>query len=208
MMKTKLILTAALAITVGLTACKKRGDFTTDKQEYAQGDVITVTNTTEKASEFYKWYFNGVEVIDENPVYTIPEETPVGSFTIKVLPVNSLNTTANSKEYSRTVNIVEAEKAQVIFFLPQPYWAGGTNENCTVTFTQPGQVNQRTIGVDPTIPNCESSNNLSAFQIENLKSGTYDYNVSGSSSAGSYDLSGTITLDDGFDCRIIDISKL
>lgn len=207
-MKFKILFLSIAIISLSITSCKKKGDFTTDKTTYQQGEVITVTNTTEKASKYYKWTFGGVEIEGENPVYTIPENTPVGSFTITVLPVNSLSTTANSKESSRTVMIEEAEKAKAIFFLPEPYWANGTNESCTITFTVDGTNLSETITVNASVPDCNSNNNLSAATFDNLKSGMYDYNVDGSSSAGSYNLSGSLDLEDGFDCRLIDVTKL
>lgn len=192
----------------GILSCKKSGDFTTDKDTYKQGEVITITNTTEKASKYYKWTFGGVEIEGEAPVYTIPENTPIGSFTITVLPVNSLNTTDNWKKSSRTVMIEEAEKAKAIFFLPKPYWPNGTNESCTITLTVDGTDLSETITVNASIPDCDSNNNLSAATFDNLKSGTYSYIVDGSSSTGSYYLFGSIELEDGFDCRLIDVSKL
>ena len=70
-----ILLGSAMAVATG---CKKKGDFTTDKAVYKQGEVITVTNTTVKGAENYTWTFGGVEVVGENPVYTIPENTPVG----------------------------------------------------------------------------------------------------------------------------------
>lgn len=207
-MNFKTLFLASLTLAIGFTSCKKSGDFTTDKDTYKQGEVITITNTTEKASKYYKWTFGGVEVEGEAPVYTIPENTPVGSFTITVLPVNSLNTTDNWKKSSRTVMIEEAEEAKAIFFLPSAYWPNGTNESCTVTLTVDGTDLSDVIYVNSSIPDCSSNNNLSAATFDNLKSGTYNYIVDGSSSAGSYYLWGSIELEDGFDCRLIDVTKL
>jgi hypothetical protein len=207
-MRKKYIIILLAVFGFGILSCKKSGDFTTDKDTYKQGEVITITNTTEKASKYYKWTFGGVEIEGEAPVYTIPENTPIGSFTITVLPVNSLNTTDNWKKSSRTVMIEEAEKAKAIFFLPKPYWPNGTNESCTITLTVDGTDLSETITVNASIPDCDSNNNLSAATFDNLKSGTYSYIVDGSSSTGSYYLFGSIELEDGFDCRLIDVSKL
>ena len=204
----KKTLTLLTVTALAMLSCKKTGDFTTDKTTYKQGEVITVTNTTEKPSKFYKWDFGGVEIEGENPVYTIPENTPVGSFTISILPVNNLNTTDNWKRSSRTVMIEEAEKAKVIFFLPEPYFQGGTNETCTIIFDKDDStVESKSVGVFSTFPSCESNNNLQAATFDNLPAGTYSYTLDGTSSIGSYFLSGSVTLEDGFDCRLIDISK-
>jgi len=204
-MKIKLVLTAALAVTIGLSACKKRGDFTTDKQEYAQGDVITVTNTTQKASEFYKWDFGGVEVIAENPIYTLPENTPVGTFTINVLPVNSLNTTDNWKGYSRTVNVVEAEKAKVIFYLPESSLSG-SNEEWEVEMTVNGETISKTITGTSGFPDCDNNNNFNAITFDNLPSGDYLLTIRGTSSTSSVTYNDAVNLENGFDCRIIDLA--
>ncbi|MFK8036946.1 MAG: hypothetical protein AB8B74_01550 [Crocinitomicaceae bacterium] len=205
-MKIKIVLTVVLAVSLGLTSCKKRGDFTTDKEEYAQGEVITVTNTTVKESEFYKWDFGGVEVIDKNPIYTLPENTPVGSFTINVLPVNSLNTTGNWKEYSRTVNIVEAEKAKIIFFLSKSALSG-SNETWTVETTVRDETVSKTLSdISSFAPNCESNNNLDAITFDNLPSGDYLFTIKGTSSTSNIIYNDAVNLENGFDCRIIDLA--
>ena len=202
-MKKLKILFSVIMIFSLFMSCKKSGDFTTDKTTYKQGEVITVTNTTKKASKYYKWDFGGVEIVDLNPVYTLPKTTPVGSFTISILPVNSLNTTDNWKKGSKTVSVEEAEEAKFLFYLSQPVLSA-SDEVCIITI----EGMSKTISVNSIAPSCESNNNLHAATFDNLKSGDYNYTINGSSSSGSYSFSGVLELEDGFDCRIIDVYDL
>lgn len=199
------IFTLTLVLLIGVVGCKKTGDFTTDKSVYTQGDVITTSNTTKKTSEFYKWTFGGIEVVADEPIYTIPDNTPVGTFEISMLPVNNLNVTDSWKRTSRYVNIEEAEKGKIIFFLPTTYFtSGASDEEATITIN--GE--SKTIIIYSSYPSCESNNNLFAATFDNLKSGDHDYIINGSSSNSSYYLSGSIEVEDGFDCRIINITDL
>ncbi|MFD1550635.1 hypothetical protein DNU06_14890 [Putridiphycobacter roseus] len=202
-MQKKQFLFTTLIICLLLISCKKNGEFITDKTTYKQGEIITVSNTTEKSSKFYKWDFGGVEIIEINPTYTLPENTPVGSFTISILPVNSLNTTDNWKKGSKTVDIVEAEEAKFLFYLSAPILSA-SDEICVITI---GDVSKE-VAVHELAPNCESKNNLNAVTFDHLKPGTYDYLIHGSSSSGEYTLTGKSTLTYGYDCQIIDIFKL
>lgn len=197
-----MLLSSSVLLLLFISSCKKSGDFTTDKEVYKQGEVITVTNKTEKASKYYKWNFGGAEVVGVNPVYTIPNNTPVGSFDITILPVNSMNTTNNWKSTTKSVMIEEAEEAKVIFFLQSPV-TGGSNETCTITF----EGENKTVSAYASTPSCDNNNNLDAATFDNLPSGTYDFTLSGSSSGGSYFYQGSVELEDGFDCRLINISN-
>lgn len=200
-------------MTVALVAvvfgCKKTGDFYTDKEVYYQGEVITVTNTTEKSSKHYKWDFGGEEVVADDPIYELPKNAPVGTFTISILPVNSLNTTDNWKSNSKSVTILEAEEAKFLFYLPSPR-TFSDDETCTITlYDEDGNIaEQLTIDVNATYPVCASNNNPSAATFDNLKSGEHDFYISGSSLTGGYSFPITLELEDGFDCRIIDVSSL
>ena len=124
-----LLLGSAFAVATG---CKKKGDFTTDKMVYKQGEVIYVTNTTEKEAKNYTWTFGGVEVVGDNPVYTIPDNTPVGTFEISILPHNFENTSDSWKRTTMSVMVEEAEEAQVMFYLPTPR-TGSSDETFTVS---------------------------------------------------------------------------
>lgn len=208
-MKKLNLIVLTLAVATVIVGCKKKGDFFTDKDTYKQGEVITVTNTTEKEAKHYKWDFGGEEVIAENPVYEIPENAPVGTFTISILPVNSLNTTDNWKRNSKTVTIEEAEQAKFLFYLPTP-WTGSADEECTITrYNEDGSVAEIiTIDVDADYPDCGSSNNPGAATFDNLKSGEHEFLFEGSSSSGGYTVGATLELEDGFDCRIVDVNDM
>ena len=137
----------------------------------------------------------------------MPNNTPIGSFTISVLPANSLNVTDSWKRHSATVTIQEAEEAKFLFYLPTPK-TGDWTETCTVTvFTDDGNI-VKTLSPGGSTPNCESNNNLDAATFDNLASGEYDVNFSGSSNSGFYDVTYTFELEDGFDCRIVNVSSL
>jgi hypothetical protein len=199
----KNLTTLALVVILALaaTGCKKKGQFSTDKETYKQGDIITVTNETKKSAKYYSWSLGGTSVEGENPVFTIPESTPVGSFEISILPKNSKNTTGSWKENSNTVMIEAAEKAEIIFHLPSPR-TGSSSETFTVTIDNvdhSGSVYSYT-------PTCGESNPYAAT-FDNMAAGEYYYTIYGSGS-GSYNLSGYVTLDDGFDCQRINVKNL
>ncbi|MFK7783833.1 MAG: hypothetical protein AB8B56_01890 [Crocinitomicaceae bacterium] len=199
----KKLVIGILCVSAVLTSvgCKKKGDFTTDKAVYIQGEVITVTNTTEKGAENYTWRFGGVEVVGENPVYTIPKSTPVGTFEISILPHNFENTSDSWKRTTMSVMVEEAEEAKMIFYLPSPR-TGSPNETFSVTIdseTKYGSVGNSY--------SCTSTN-PNAATFKDMPSGEYDYEISGSSSSGTYYLYGTVELENGFSCEPINVTNL
>lgn len=202
-MKKLSILSLIAILALSITGCKKKGQFTTDKETYKQGEVITVTNETEKSAKYYSWTFGGVEVQGENPVYTIPESTPVGSFEISILPKNSQGTTDSWKRNSKTVMVEEGDFARVTFYIVNPR-TGNQNETFSVN-TPDGQVYGGSV-INYT-PTC-GVNVSGAIVFENLPAGDFDYQVLGSSSSGSYNLTGTVTLESGSDCQRVDIATL
>lgn len=190
-MKKTIFSSLSVILIIGIQSCgKKKGSFTTDKSTYTQRELITVSNTTVKESTYYKWSFGGTEIVGKNPSFTIPDNTPAGSFEIKVLPTNNLSTTSNFKEHSEFVTIVDAEEGVLTFWKLK-------NNNFTkgnIQITINGQT--KTISQEySSSPTCGESGSGCAI-FTGLKKGKYEYTAVGS----NLNIGGNVTISKPFDC--------
>ncbi|HRG58489.1 MAG TPA: hypothetical protein PK323_05985 [Bacteroidia bacterium] len=187
------------ALFLGSCDKDKQATFKLDKSSYIQGETIKTTNTTVKGSKYYKWNFGGTELYEKEPVFVLPTDQAPGEFIITCEATNNKNSSSSGRASSQTVTIVEASEGKLVF------WNPGTgpvdikirlsNNNISTKFdtiTYSSSSN----------PNCYADINHALFT--NLKSGTYNYEAIDLNNSSNME-SGTITLDDGFDCKSIQI---
>lgn len=185
---------------VGLTAvaCKGKGDFETDRSTYNQGDQIFITNTTEKATTFYFWEFGGVSVSGENPVYNIPWNQPAGSMTIQLTPTNNEGVVTNFKTTTKTVTVVEVNKAKIVV-----HFTGSFLSNATVTY----QGNSKVLFAVNDPIDCETvEEGDNIMVIDEIPAGEYLFTVRSVVDQVEKEFPLTITVDTGLDCVLVDIA--
>lgn len=90
--KAKKIMAAAMLFAgMFLASCSKTptADFTLDKSEYTAGETVKCTNKSQSATA-YKWMFpDGQTSANTNVNYILNENTPAGTYTIKLEAKNN-----------------------------------------------------------------------------------------------------------------------
>lgn len=176
----------------------KRASFTLDKTSYVQGESIKTTNTTVKGSKFYRWNFGGTEIYDKEPVFVLPKDQAPGEFIITCEATNSKSSSSSGRSSSQTVTITEANEGRIIFWNPG---SGPVSIKIRLSGNNFLATNDTITTANTSNPFCNFTSNNGVFQ--NLKAGTYNYDATDLNGT-SYE-SGTITLDNGFDCKSVQI---
>lgn len=170
----------AIAITATvLVGCQKQpeANFTTDKDSYAAGETVKLTNTTVNGYT-YKWTFpDGQTGSVENYDYSLPTTLNDGTLTFRLEAFSKNKKKVD--EISKSVT-VKAATGNAIF-----WQASGSGFGATVV-----QVNGITSNITSEYSSAPDCNAAGCAVFNGLKVGVYNYTASDGSSSWS----GTITI--------------